>query len=338
MKKLIAFVLCMALLAGCMFACAPATPAAEATEAPAAATEAPAAATEAPADSGLPYAGKTIAFCPKTLSNAYFVGMQEALLAEAASFGFKVEVAAPPRESDVDQQIAIVENYIQMGVDAIIIVPGDSSQVVDVINEAAKAGIPVLVCDTPAAESNYISFIGTNNYEGGRLAARWFGENVKGEVVILDAQSGNQATTDRHNGFLDQIADYPDIQVVGEAYANADRSEAMTQMENFLTAHPNVAGVFACADMMAQGAAEAVIAAGKKDQVTICGFDGQPDACQDVLDNFIQATVAQRPATMGRLAIQKLVEYLEGKEIEPKIDTGCTFVTSENAADFLNWT
>ena len=89
--------------------------------------------------------------------------------------------------------------------------------------------------------------------------------------------------------------------------------------------------------MMAMGAGEAVKAANKQDQITIIGFDGQPDAAQGILDGMIQATVAQHPATMGRTAMEMLIKYWNGEKIPNNIDTGCKIVDKTNAEYYLEW-
>ena len=286
--------------------------------------------------------GGIIALVPKTLNNPYFVAMCDAGTAAGEELGYEILINAGDAETEVDKQISIVEAFIEQGIDALILCPCDGVACVDVVNSAYDQGIPTFLVDTDAGEANdrcnYIAFAGTNNYEGGRTGAKWIGENVKGKVVVLDGYAGNVSTTQRMQGFVDEIANYPDVEVVAVEYANCEISKGMEVTENMLMAHPDLAGIFCCNDMMAIGAGQAVEAAGKRDQILICGFDGQPDASQKIIEGTIDATIAQKPATMTRLCVEMADTYLKGGEItETYIDTGCDTVTIENAEEYLTW-
>lgn len=280
---------------------------------------------------------KTIAIVPKTLNNPFFVAMVDSLKAECEARGWTVKVNAADAETEVDKQISIVEAFVEEGVDAIVLGPCTRTATVDTINNAAAKGVGVFLIDSGSDEADFQSFIGTDNYVGGQLGAQWIGENVKGKVAILDGYSGNDATTQRQKGFMDKIAEYPNVEVVASEYANCEISKGMEVTENFLVAYPDLAGIFTVNDMMAIGAGQAVEAAGMRDQVTICGFDGQPDAAQAIINGTIDATIAQKPATMGVLMAQTLESYFNGASFEASVDTGCDVVTSENAETYLNW-
>lgn len=281
---------------------------------------------------------KVIAVVPKTLNNPFFVAMVDSLRNACESRGWTVKVNAADAETEVDKQVSIVEAFIEEGVDVIVMGPSSATALVDTINAAAAKGIAVFLIDSGADECEYQAFIGTDNYIGGQTGAEWIGENVKsGKVAILDGFSGNDATTQRQKGFMDKIAEYPDIEVVASEYANCEISKGMEVTENFLVAYPDLTAIFAVNDMMAIGAGQAVEAAGKRDQITICGFDGQPDAAQKIIEGTIDATIAQKPATMGTLMAETIETYFNGGSIQRSTDTGCDVVTKENAETYLNW-
>ncbi|MGE4549413.1 MAG: sugar ABC transporter substrate-binding protein [Intestinibacillus sp.] len=290
------------------------------------------------AASGSSNSSKVIAFVPKTLNNPFFVAIKDNVEAACKENGWIVKVNAADAETEVDKQISILEAYIEEGVDAIITGPSSKTALVDVINKADEKGIPVLLVDSGADECAYQAYVGTDNYVGGQQGAKWIGEHVKeGEVAILDGFSGNDATTQRQKGFMDEIANYPDIKVVASEYGNCEISKGMEVTENFLTAYPNLKGIFAVNDMMAIGAGQAVEAAAKRGQIQICGFDGQPDAAQKIIEGTIDATIAQKPATMGKMIVQSVKDYFDGKEIERNVDTGCDVVNKDNAEEYLKW-
>lgn len=285
----------------------------------------------------LPGAGKTIAFVPKQLSNPYFVAVRDAVEKAAVENGFAFKCNAPDASTEVDKQINICEAFIGEGVDILVLIANDATALVDVVNKAAEAGVDVFLVDSGVDESNYVSYIGTNNYDGGVMAAHWFGKNIKGKVAVIDGFAGNQATTDRFNGFMDTIKEYSDIEVVTSDYGNGDMATSMSVAENFMTAYQDLAGIFCCDDIMAQGAGQAVQGAGKSDQITVCGFDGSPEGAQAILDGVMDVTIAQLPATMGKMSVEFALKHMDGESVDKIIYTPCEVVDSSNASDYLNW-
>ena len=281
----------------------------------------------------------TIAVVTKTMNNPFHVTYAETIQEEGEAAGYEVVIAGPDAETDVDRQISLIETYIEQDVDAIVASACSSTSIVDEIERADEAGIPFFLVDSGADGGPYVSFIGTDNYAGGQLAAEWVGENVKsGKCVILDGNSGNDATTKRVNGFSDVINEkYSDIEIVASDYANCEISKAMEVTENFLAAYPDLDVIFCANDNMAIGAGQAVAAAGLRNQIKIIGFDGQPDAAQAIINGEIDATIAQKPATMGRMVMEAIESYLAGETVEKEVDTGCDVVTSENAETYLEW-
>lgn len=292
---------------------------------------------EQAASSGLVGSGKTIAFVPKQLGNPYFVAVKDAVEESSKEYGFTFKVNAPDSSIEVDKQISIVEAFIAQGVDYLVLIPNDATAIVNSINTAAKQGIGVFLVDSGADESNYVSYIGTDNYAGGVLAAEWFSKNVTGQVAVIDGAAGNAATTARFNGFMDTIKNYPHIQVVTADYGNGDMATSMSVAENFLIAYPELKAIFACDDMMAQGAGQAVKARNKSDAIIVCGFDGSPDGAQAIIDGIMDASVAQQPRLMGKTAVEYIMKAINGEKIDSIIYTDCEMVTAENAKSFLSW-
>lgn len=183
----------------------------------------------------------TIAVVTKTMNNPFHVTYGEAIKQAGEAAGYEVLVSGPDAETDVDKQISLIETYIEQGVSAIVTSACSSTAIVDVIEQADAKGIPVFLVDSGADGGPYVTFIGTDNYAGGQLAGEWVGENVdSGKCVILDGNSGNDATTKRVKGFSEVITDkYPKIEIVASDYANCEISKAMEVTENFLAAYPD---------------------------------------------------------------------------------------------------
>lgn len=339
MKKLFAVLLALCLTFALVACSAPApAPADPAPADPAPANPAPA--DPAPADPAP--ADKTLVFAllPKTLTNPYFVAMQEFAEAEAAKYGIKIECIAPPDETKVEEQIGMFETMMEKKVDAILIVPCGTTEIVASVEAANAAGIPVLCLDTNASGGVITSFIGTNNYAGGKLAGEWVSENIgEGKVSIITGTPGNQTHEDRVNGFLEGIGGNDKIVVAGDVVpAYSDRAQGMSQAENLITANPDIVVLYCTNDEMAMGAGEAVKAQGLSDQITVIGFDGAPSAAQGIIDGIMHASVAQAPGKMAQMGVAAAYEFIvNGVQPEAEVDTGCTMVTKDNAQEYLNW-
>lgn len=284
----------------------------------------------------------TIALLPKTLSNPYFVAMQEFAEAAAASLSndeYTVEIvcSAPPSEDGVNEQITMFESYLEKGVDGVLIVPCGTAEVVDTIKKANEKNVPVICLDTDADEGAEVAaFIGTNNYDGGFLAGQWTAENVNGQVAIITGTLGNQCHTDRNNGYIDGLNGAENIELVGDIQpCNGDQGTAMGIAENLLTAYPDLQCIYVTSDTGAMGAAVAVQATSR--DVKVIGFDGSPAGAQSILDGGITATVAQTPGVMAEEGVKALYNLIVNGTPAEDMYTPCSMVTSENASDYLDW-
>ncbi len=281
----------------------------------------------------------TFALLPKTLTNEYFVAMKDKAQAACDEVGVNLLYDAPTEETMINEQIAMFETMMQKGVNGILIVPNGTDEIVASVEAANAANVPIVCLDTNANGGDILSFIGTNNYEGGVLAGEWVGQNYKGNVAIITGVPGNQTHTDRTQGFIDGMEKYPDVKLVAEPVPGyCERAQGMTCAENLITAHQDLVAIYCTNDQMAMGAGEAVKAAGLSDKVAVIGFDGSPNAAQGIIDGLIAASVAQAPGRMAEMGVKAMYEYLvNGVKPEAIVDTGCTMVTSQNASEYLVW-
>ena len=279
---------------------------------------------------------KTIAFVPKAMDSEFWLTMRAG--AEKAIEGrddVVLSVLAPDREINVDQQVSILEDQIQRGAKALVVAPAGSAQVLPVLQNAIGRSIPVILVDSDAPLSGKASYAGTDNRAGGTLAAKHVIEKVgSGKIAIITGVPGNQSQDDRAAGFLETIATVPGLQVVSRQPANSERSLGLTVMENILTAHPYIKAVFATNDQMALGAVEAIKARSPQAGIAVVGFDATAEAVQAIIDGTMSASVAQRPFEMGRRSVEAALALIDGRTVEPRIDTGTELVTAANAKGY----
>ena len=318
-----------------LMGCKAKTPVTETT----AATEAETAttmSTETAAKETIAKGGYTIGIVLKSFENPFWMMAKTAAEDKAKELGVNVIVLGITVESDYSAQVAHIEDLITRGVNLIVVVPAEASALVPAVEEAVKAGIPVINLDSPIETDKVISFIGSDNVVGGSMAAEYIAEQLggKGKVAVLRGMLGNPVELQRYNGFTEKLAEYTGIELVAEGAANWEADQGNTVMVDFLTAHPEIQAVFAESDRMILGAAGATKAAGR-DDIIMVGLDGIVEALRAVRDGDIAADVAQRPDMMGAYAVEYGLKYLETGEIDKVITTDMTLALPDNVAPLI---
>ena len=277
----------------------------------------------------------TIALVMKTLNHPFFIDMQKGAEEAAQKLGVNLIVQAADREVDAERQMQIIENLIERKVSVLCITPSGSREIVPVIVKANQAGIPVLIVDTrvdakalTAAGGKIATFIGSDNYDGGKIAGAFVVEKLggHGHLAIIEGIPGHETGDARLRGFRESISQAPGLMVVASQPANWERDQGFNVFQNILQAHPEVNVVFACSDLMALGAIEAIAAAGKTGKILVVGFDALPEARAAVKKGTMAATVAQFPQRMGSAAIENAAKLLAGEKIPEFTPVGIELV------------
>jgi ribose transport system substrate-binding protein len=280
-----------------------------------------------------------IALVLKTLNSPFFNDMQRGAQEAATRLGVNLVVQAAEREIDVDRQMQIVENLLQTGIQALCLTPAGSRELVPAVMKANQSNVPVVIVDTrldPAASDEAgvraASFIGSDNYEGGRIAARFIVEQSHGKanVAVLEGIPGHETGDSRLRGFRDGIKDAQGVRVVASQPANWERDQGFNVFQNMLQAHPDIDTLFACNDMMALGAAEAIRASGRSGSIRIVGFDAVEDARKAIREGVMAGSVAQFPDEMGRIAVEHALHAIRGEAVPPDAKVRIELITREN--------
>lgn len=265
--------------------------------------------------------------------NPFWALVEQGALEAGAAYGVDVTVGAPPAESDIPGQIALVEDAVAQGAAGIAIAPTDPAALAPSLQAAIDAGVQVVYIDSNGSNEG-VTFIGTNNEVGAALAGQFLCENVPagGKVAILQGIITTSTGLARAEGAKAAVTECG-LDLVAEVPAEWNRGVGLSATEDILTQHPDLAGLFGSNDEMALGAVEALRAAGLLEQVVVVGFDANPDARAAVLAGDLEATIAQSPVNMGYLGVESLIKLINGETLEPIIDTGTDVITAENAAE-----
>jgi ribose transport system substrate-binding protein len=266
--------------------------------------------------------------------NPFWAAVQAGAEQAGADWGVEVSVMSPPEESDVQSQITQIEDAITQGVAGIALAPTDPVALAPAVDAAVAAGIPVVFIDTKGSNEG-ITFIGTDNQAGAALAGEYLCTNLPAgaKVAILQGiitQSTGQARYEGAKAAFEACG----LTLVAELPAEWDTAKAQTATDDILAGNPDLAGIFASNDNMALGAVESARAQNLLDQLTIVGFDANPNAAAAIIAGDMEATIAQAPSNMGKFGVESLIKLINGETLDPVIDTGTELVTAENAANY----
>jgi len=260
---------------------------------------------------------KVIGMVPKGTAHVFWQSVHAGAVKAARENDVDVRWNGPASETDMNQEVKIIDSMIASHLDAIALAPIDKTALVNVVERATDAKIPVVIFDSPVDTEKFVSQVATDNYAGGEIAAKRMGEilNGKGKVAILAVQVGAASTMAREKGFEDYVQkNLPGIQILDKRYGEADFAISLRAAENILTAHPDLDAMFASNESSAVGAAQALKQRGSK--VKLVGFDAGPTLEAALREGTIDSLVVQNPFKMGYESVIAAVKAMKGEKVE----------------------
>jgi ribose transport system substrate-binding protein len=277
----------------------------------------------------------TLAVIPKGTSHVFWQSIHAGAQKAATELGVDIIWRGPLREDDRAAQIKEVEGFITRGVSGIVLAPLDDVALAAPVAEAARSKIPTVVIDSGLKSDQYVSFVATDNLQGGRLAGEGLASLLPqgGKVVLLRYTEGSASTTEREAGFLEVLETKGNIDVVtSNQYGGAVIEEAYAKSEAILSRYKRadgslgIDGIF-CPNESTTVAMMGVLQAnGWAGKVRFVGFDASDKLVQGMRDGVIDALVLQDPVKMGYLGVATMVKHLKGEAVEKRIDTGVRLV------------
>jgi len=292
-----------------------------------------------PASSDTGNENKKVAVIVSTLNNPWFVVLAETAKQRAIELGYESVIF--DSQNDPAKEAEHFENIVASGYDAILFNPTDANGSIANVKRAKAAGIPVFCIDREINSTvDATAQILSDNYGGCVEMGEYFVEVVgeEGTYVELLGLVGDNNTWNRSQGFHSVVDRFPGLKMVAQQSADFDRAKAMEVLDSILQAHPDIDAVFCGNDAMAMGAYQAVLAAGKSDQIKIFGFDGAHDVVELIREGKIEATGMQFPKTMAKTAAEYADAYFKGKtDFEQKVPVAVDLVTQENVENYANY-
>ena len=283
--------------------------------------------------SAAPGAQKKVVVIFKTIdyaSNPFWANVRDGVVSAGQDFGIAISIRGPALETDVQDQISIVDAAIQGNPDAMVLAAADYNLLVPAAKEAKRRGIPLVFIDSFISSDDGDVRIGTDSYEGGQKCAAALLRYVKpGDLVaIMSYVKGSSTAIDRESGVRDALDGK--VKILETLYSNADADMAYSQAARLIARTPDLRGIVALNDPTARGAARALEESGKARSIALIGFDNSLLVLHYVERGIIRDTVVQKPFKMGYLGVEAARDLIEHRKLARFINTGSIDISVAN--------
>ncbi len=273
---------------------------------------------------------RRIAVIPKGTTHLFWKSIHAGAERAAQETGVKIFWNGPEREGDREKQIQIVEDFIVRKISGIVLAPNDRKALVPSVEKVFEKNIPCVIIDSEIETERIVSFVATDNYKGGVIAARRMGEILagRGNIVVIKYAPGSASTEKREAGFIETIEkEFPEIKIVDTKYGLDTVETALQATEDLLTKNAELDGLYACNESTSVGALRAMQSQGRSGKMKMVGFDAGELLIEGLKSGAIDSLVVQNPYKMGYEGVKAVVAKLDGKEVVKRLDTGVELVT-----------
>lgn len=281
----------------------------------------------------------TIAAIPKATGGDFWETVESGARRAAAELDIDLKWEGTVTETEIAEQTKIIENMINLGVDAIALAPLNNQAQRKPVQSAVDNGIPVVIFDSAVDGDAHSSFVATDNIKGGALGAEYISKklNSSGRIIVFRYVQGTASTTKRSDGFI-ETATKAGHQIIADPFSESgtlegSKSVVSNTFERFIeNGKLNVDAVFAAnltATLGVSSALDDLKDSGVEVDLTFVGFDSSKKLVEEVQSGKIDALVVQSPEKMGYLAVKTALAVANGQSVEAHIDTGVEVVTAE---------
>lgn len=283
-------------------------------------------------------AGGEIAVIVKTTNSNFWQNVNKGAtdaMKEKELKGYTMTFQGPAAESNIADEVNMVENAVNRKVAGIVLAPSDPEALVPAVKKAWEAKIPVVILDSMLADSAkdyYKAFLATDNEKAGELCAKALIEKVgkEGKIAVMSYVAGVGSEIGRVGGFKKYVEKNSKLQIVGTFYSQSQMANALNQTTDVLAANPDLKGIFGANEPTAVGMGRALAQAGKAGKVVAIGFDGNEDLQNFVKDGTIGAIAVQGSYQMGFMGVKTVSEAIAKKSVPKFVNTGVVMVSKEN--------
>ncbi|WP_312883502.1 substrate-binding domain-containing protein [Paenibacillus germinis] len=283
---------------------------------------------------GMEAKDRPLILIPKTIDPhvEFWRVLNQGVTTAAKEYNTEVIVMGTPSESDIDEQIKLVEEAIALKPKAIILAATDYNRLVPVAQRVISSGIKLITVDSGLEGSVSTSLIATDNYAAGSKAVEAMNRYVQGPATYAIVSFVKRSTTqlDRENGVRDHLKNDPSVQILDTLYSNGYEDKAYEQTKQLLAEHSDIRGIFGLNEVSTVGAARALKELDPEHNIKLVGFDSSMNEIAFLEAGILQATIVQKPFNMGYLAVKTALQVYSGENVKASIDTGSEVITKEN--------
>ena len=276
----------------------------------------------------------TVALVAKSTQTEFWLSVFAGAEAAATEYNLKLTITGPETEEDYEAQNRMVADAVAAGAEALVFSAIDYENNASAIDDAARAGVKIVAIDSSVASEMVSTYIGTDNYAAGRMAAQAALERVEGELTVgivnYDISSANGQ--EREHGAVDLLQESGRAEVAAVINTLAEAGQAKEDTEAMLAEHPEINVLLAFNEPTSVGAAEAVSALGLSESVFLVGFDSNVVTVDGLQEGSVEALVVQNPYAMGYLGVESAYKLLagQGDSLDKTVDTSTQVVDREN--------
>jgi len=280
----------------------------------------------------VPAAQREVVLIVKNKEGEFWNTVKMGAEAAAKEFNVKLIFDGATNEVDAATQIELIDKYLAYGTDGLVLAANDYAKLADSVSKADKLGVPVVAIESEVDSPRIRSFIGIDNYEAGRQAARKMKAltNARGKFVILNIAKGSRNAEQRERGIRDEWTDSPDMQLLETVYCDPSPSVCARTTKETLRKYEGIDGILALNAAASIGAAAQLQGLGKDGFVKLVAFDNTPEELEWLQEGVIQATVIQNPFSMGYLGVKTAVEAIGRQSVPEQIITDTKVIDAEN--------
>lgn len=264
---------------------------------------------------------------------AVFVGAEAA----ATEYNMDLTIDGPETEEDYETQNRMIAEAVEDGAQALVFSAIDFDANAPAIEAAADKGVKIVVIDSAVNTEDVATYIGTDNYSAGQMAAEAALQGSEGTlkvgIVNYDVNSANGQ--DRERGAVDTFAESGRAEIVATIHTLAEASSAQEDTRKMLQDHPEINALLAFNEPTSVGAAQAVEELHLQNALWMVAFDSNLVTIDALQTGVVDALVIQNTYEMGYFGVQSAYKLLSGQrsEVEKHVDTATRVINRENLFD-----
>lgn len=269
-----------------------------------------------------------------TMNNEFYKIISEEIISKIESEGDRIVMRDPALS--VDRQIEQIAEMLKMDIDVLVLTPVDKEKLNNILEEAKKKGVYIVVLDTDISDDNLVDCtIRSDNYGAGKVVGEYFLNQCKENAnVVIMTHETTQSGNERVKGFVDYISCESNINIVDYIECEGQTEIAMPKMKEFIDKKIKFDNVFCLNDLAAVGVVAALEENNMLNKVDVYGVDGSPDAKALIKEGMIKASAAQFPSEIGSKAADTIYQLLNGETVEKNIYIPVKLITKENVEEF----